>query len=188
MLDSQKIHFRCPHCDKAISVPSRLAGKRGKCPGCGTAITAAISTERTSIKPTSVDEISVAQVAIDEVDAPIIPQKRRGLFGGKEKSNEVQDLLSPFASRASQAADAMSQAAAVAARARTPKEALKAMGEIVKILESGGPDCAEPARNMRVLLAVDDESVALEHCQGLAKTLASTAKQMKEIGGLLNSF
>lgn len=30
-----KIHFRCPHCDKAVSVAEAYAGKRGKCPGCG---------------------------------------------------------------------------------------------------------------------------------------------------------
>src|SRR5438270_4719024 len=31
----RKIHFRCPHCDKAVSVAETHAGKRGKCPGCG---------------------------------------------------------------------------------------------------------------------------------------------------------
>jgi hypothetical protein len=30
-----KIRFRCPHCDKAVSVAEAHAGKRGKCPGCG---------------------------------------------------------------------------------------------------------------------------------------------------------
>jgi hypothetical protein len=30
-----KIRFRCPHCDKAVSVAAAHAGKRGKCPGCG---------------------------------------------------------------------------------------------------------------------------------------------------------
>src|SRR4051794_21679031 len=30
-----KIRFRCPHCDKAVSVAAAHAGKHGKCPGCG---------------------------------------------------------------------------------------------------------------------------------------------------------
>jgi hypothetical protein len=30
-----KIHFRCPHCDKGLTVAEAHAGKRGKCPGCG---------------------------------------------------------------------------------------------------------------------------------------------------------
>jgi uncharacterized protein DUF6882 len=30
-----KIHFRCPHCDKPVSVAQEHAGKRGTCPGCG---------------------------------------------------------------------------------------------------------------------------------------------------------
>lgn len=30
-----KVHFRCPHCNKAVSVAEAHAGKRGKCPGCG---------------------------------------------------------------------------------------------------------------------------------------------------------
>lgn len=29
------IRFRCPHCDKNITVGENAAGKRGKCPGCG---------------------------------------------------------------------------------------------------------------------------------------------------------
>lgn len=33
-----KIHFRCPHCDRAISVAEAHAGKRSKCPACGQAI------------------------------------------------------------------------------------------------------------------------------------------------------
>ena len=35
MAGDGKIHFRCPHCDKAVSVAEAHAGKRGKCPGCG---------------------------------------------------------------------------------------------------------------------------------------------------------
>jgi len=35
MAEKQKIHFRCPECDKPVSVASQHAGKRGKCPGCG---------------------------------------------------------------------------------------------------------------------------------------------------------
>jgi phage FluMu protein Com len=30
-----KIHFRCPHCDKALNVAEAHAGKRAKCPRCG---------------------------------------------------------------------------------------------------------------------------------------------------------
>ena len=30
-----KIHFRCPLCNKRVSVDETNAGKRGKCPGCG---------------------------------------------------------------------------------------------------------------------------------------------------------
>jgi hypothetical protein len=33
-----KIHFRCPHCDRAVSVAEAHGGKRGKCPGCGTPV------------------------------------------------------------------------------------------------------------------------------------------------------
>jgi hypothetical protein len=29
-----KIHFHCPKCGKAVSIPHQHAGKRGKCPGC----------------------------------------------------------------------------------------------------------------------------------------------------------
>ena len=31
------ISFSCPHCNKALRVKDELAGKRGKCPGCGQA-------------------------------------------------------------------------------------------------------------------------------------------------------
>src|SRR5262245_1100625 len=33
-----KIHFRCPNCDRAVSVAIQAAGKRGKCPGCGQSV------------------------------------------------------------------------------------------------------------------------------------------------------
>jgi hypothetical protein len=33
-----KIHVQCPKCSKRMSVRKQYAGKRGKCPGCGTAI------------------------------------------------------------------------------------------------------------------------------------------------------
>ncbi len=32
------IRVQCPQCSKALTVPDQYAGKRGKCPGCGTAI------------------------------------------------------------------------------------------------------------------------------------------------------
>lgn len=35
---SDKIRFRCPHCDKSVSVSVKHAGKRGKCPGCSATI------------------------------------------------------------------------------------------------------------------------------------------------------
>jgi hypothetical protein len=35
MAGDGKIHFRCPSCNKAVSVAGAHAGKRGKCPGCG---------------------------------------------------------------------------------------------------------------------------------------------------------
>lgn len=35
MHDDSKIHFRCSHCDKNVSVAQQYGGKRGKCPGCG---------------------------------------------------------------------------------------------------------------------------------------------------------
>lgn len=38
MADDGKIHFRCPHCNKAMRVAAQHAGKRGKCPGCGKAV------------------------------------------------------------------------------------------------------------------------------------------------------
>jgi len=31
--------FNCPHCQKVLNVKDELAGKRGKCPACGQAIT-----------------------------------------------------------------------------------------------------------------------------------------------------
>lgn len=34
MTGAGRIHFRCPHCDKAIAVAVQHAGKQGKCPGC----------------------------------------------------------------------------------------------------------------------------------------------------------
>jgi len=34
MSQEDKIRFRCPQCNKAISVDAQHAGKRGKCPGC----------------------------------------------------------------------------------------------------------------------------------------------------------
>jgi hypothetical protein len=36
MATDGKIHFRCPHCDRGVSVAIQHAGKRAKCPGCGT--------------------------------------------------------------------------------------------------------------------------------------------------------
>lgn len=33
-----KVRFRCPHCDKAVSISAQHVGKRGKCPGCGTVV------------------------------------------------------------------------------------------------------------------------------------------------------
>ncbi len=38
MAGDGKIRFRCPHCDKAVSVGEAHAGKRGKCPGCAKAV------------------------------------------------------------------------------------------------------------------------------------------------------
>jgi hypothetical protein len=38
MTDDGKIHFRCPHCDKGVSVSHAHAGKKSKCPGCGKAL------------------------------------------------------------------------------------------------------------------------------------------------------
>lgn len=35
MTDSQKISFRCPECNKLVSIAQQHAGKRGRCPGCG---------------------------------------------------------------------------------------------------------------------------------------------------------
>jgi len=32
---NETLHFRCLHCDRAVSVARKHAGKRGKCPGCG---------------------------------------------------------------------------------------------------------------------------------------------------------
>ena len=34
----QRIRFRCPNCDKPVTVPAQHAGKRGKCPGCATVV------------------------------------------------------------------------------------------------------------------------------------------------------
>src|SRR5205823_6600478 len=38
MKPSGKIRFLCPHCGKAVGVSAQHAGKRGRCPGCGTVI------------------------------------------------------------------------------------------------------------------------------------------------------
>ena len=38
MADTEKIRFRCPHCSKPVSVARLYAGKRGKCPGCGSVV------------------------------------------------------------------------------------------------------------------------------------------------------
>jgi len=35
MTTDDKIRFRCPHCQKPVSVSRAHAGKRAKCPGCG---------------------------------------------------------------------------------------------------------------------------------------------------------
>jgi hypothetical protein len=35
---AEKIRFRCPKCDKRLSVAPHHAGKKAKCPGCGEAI------------------------------------------------------------------------------------------------------------------------------------------------------
>lgn len=38
MADTEKIRFRCPHCNKPVNVARQYAGKRGKCPGCGSVV------------------------------------------------------------------------------------------------------------------------------------------------------
>ncbi|MCA8989656.1 MAG: ankyrin repeat domain-containing protein [Planctomycetaceae bacterium] len=38
MNTSERIRFRCSHCDKALNAPQQHAGKTAKCPGCGTSI------------------------------------------------------------------------------------------------------------------------------------------------------
>src|SRR4051794_25654185 len=35
MSSDGKIHFRCPECDKPVSIEQVHAGKRGRCPRCG---------------------------------------------------------------------------------------------------------------------------------------------------------
>src|SRR5689334_16173542 len=43
------IEFKCPTCGKGIKADERMAGKRGKCPGCGNIITMARMTANCEI-------------------------------------------------------------------------------------------------------------------------------------------
>src|SRR3954471_16474370 len=38
LFQAMSIKFRCPHCDKALSVKDELAGKKRTCPGCKTVV------------------------------------------------------------------------------------------------------------------------------------------------------
>lgn len=37
--NTTKLHFRCPQCDRPVSVGTQHAGKRAKCPGCRCVVT-----------------------------------------------------------------------------------------------------------------------------------------------------
>ena len=70
------------------------------------------------------------------------------------------------------------RAAKVGAGARNGREALAAMDRMSSILEDGGPIGAEFAGQLRTLRSVSDETSALQHCWGIAETLANTAATM----------
>lgn len=46
-----KIQFRCPQCNKSISVDRQHAGKRGKCPGCGHTVQVPANSELAAKQP-----------------------------------------------------------------------------------------------------------------------------------------
>src|SRR5437016_3520984 len=49
------ISIHCPSCCKLLKVKEELAGKRGKCPDCGTAITVPAASESPVAAPSGLD-------------------------------------------------------------------------------------------------------------------------------------
>ena len=72
------IEFNCPECNKQIKVKTELAGRTGKCPGCGNKILVPQASSLTKVetpKPVIVRPQSVAKPAVrpPEVPQPIQP-------------------------------------------------------------------------------------------------------------------
>lgn len=57
--DTQFIRFRCPQCQKAINAKAGLAGKRAKCPGCGTPVVIPGTDAATASEPAVVESMPV---------------------------------------------------------------------------------------------------------------------------------
>ena len=57
--ETPTIRFRCPQCQKAINAKAGLAGKRGKCPGCGTPVLIPSTDGATTSDPSVIESIPV---------------------------------------------------------------------------------------------------------------------------------
>src|SRR5579872_1775854 len=91
-----KIHFRCPHCDKSISVAILHAGKRGKCPACAEVlqVPAALSTD-TGSEADEESAYTLLKEAPEPTRGPSLPidLARRGWKPYKFENSNVVVLL-----------------------------------------------------------------------------------------------
>lgn len=64
------IKFPCPNCEKPLRVKDELAGKRGKCPGCGSMVNVPVTQEETVPKQTWWNEPGSTNEAVTEAPKP----------------------------------------------------------------------------------------------------------------------
>jgi serine/threonine protein kinase len=91
MLERQRagqmmISFACPSCQRKISVKDELAGKKGKCPGCGCALVVPLSVSATTgspvqPRPANLDARTLPPRAPPGADPPTVLPRNRSQAG-----------------------------------------------------------------------------------------------------------
>ncbi len=84
------LKLRCPQCQKSLTVPDQLAGRTGKCPGCGASfrIPSSVTSKHAALSPTESNERSNAQAG--QIDHP---RKQNDKPARREQPNAAQRLL-----------------------------------------------------------------------------------------------
>jgi hypothetical protein len=71
------IRFKCPHCQRGLSVKDHLAGKRAPCPACKQVVSIPAAVTATSAAPADIESLAAAALADEPKPAAAVPEDTR---------------------------------------------------------------------------------------------------------------